>query len=116
MRKNNHLINLLLLISILGVLAITAQQYVACQDDFPDEFLDLAAACQNPTLPVFAPHLNTHPIPISLLKILCFQRTNLHTTSLRCYPLSIFLIDFLLEDSDYSVMSYVRLVFAGGGK
>jgi hypothetical protein len=84
MRKNNCLINLLLLISMFGVPALTAQEYVACHDVFPDEFLDLAAACQNPTLPVFAPHPNTHPIPISLLKIFCLQRTNLHTTSLRC--------------------------------
>ena len=70
--------------SMFGVLALTTQEYVSCHDDFPDEFLDIAAACQNPTLPVFAPHLNTHPIPISLLKISCFQRANLHTTSLRC--------------------------------
>jgi hypothetical protein len=84
MRKNNRLIDLLLLISILGVLALTAQEYITCQDDFQDELLDLAAACQNPALPVFAPRLNTHPNLISLLKIFCFQRTDLHTTSLRC--------------------------------
>jgi hypothetical protein len=29
---------------------------------------------------------------------------------------SFFFIDFLLEDSDYSVMSYVRLAFVGGVK
>jgi hypothetical protein len=84
MKGKYCLISFVLLISIFGVLALTAQDYVACQGDFPDEFLDLAVACQNPTLPVFAPHLNTHPIPIGLLKIFCFQRTNFHTTSLRC--------------------------------
>lgn len=30
---------------MLGVLALTAQKYVACQDDFLGEFLDLAVAC-----------------------------------------------------------------------
>ena len=84
MRKNNRLVGLLLSISMLGVLALTAEQYVACQDNFPDEFLDLAAACQNPILPVFTPHLSTDPFSISLLKIFCVHRTNLHTTSLRC--------------------------------
>jgi len=84
MKKNSRLINLLLVIGMFGVLAFTAQEYVACHDDFPDEFLDLAVACQNPTLPIFAPHLNTHPILMSPLKLFCFQRTNLQTTSLRC--------------------------------
>jgi hypothetical protein len=76
--------SLVLLIGMFGVLALTAQEYVACQDDFPDEFLDLAVACQNPTLPVFAPHLNAHPFLIRPLKTFCFQRTNNHTASLRC--------------------------------
>jgi len=84
MKKNSGLVNLLLVISLLGVLAFTAQEYVACQDDFPDEFLDLAGACQTPMLLVFAPHLNTHPIWMIPLKLFCFQRTNLHTISLRC--------------------------------
>ena len=75
---------MVLLISTFGVLAFTAQEYVACQDDFSDELLDLAAEYQNQTLLVFAPHLNSDPFLISLLKIFCFQRTNLHTTSLRC--------------------------------
>jgi hypothetical protein len=84
MRKNARIIDLLLLISMVGVLALTAQQYVACQDDFPDDFLDLAAACPPWTLPVFAPHLNPHPFPIGLLKMVYFQKTNIHTTTLRC--------------------------------
>ena len=84
MGKNNHLINLLLLISMFWVLGFTAQEYVSCQDVFPDELLDLATARQNPTLPVFAPRLNTYPNLLGLLEIFCFQRTDLHTTCLRC--------------------------------
>jgi len=84
MKVNIRIINLVLLISVFGVLALTAQEYVTCQDGFPDEFLDLAAACQNPTFPVFAPHLNTHPFLARPLEIFCRQRTDIDTTSLRC--------------------------------
>ena len=76
--------SLLILISTFGVLALTAREYVACQDDFPDEFLDFAAACQDPTLPVFPPQLNTAPFVIGLLRIFFLQRASLHTTCLRC--------------------------------
>ncbi len=83
MKANNRLINLVLLISLLGALVLTAHEYIVCQSDLPDEFLDLAVACQNLTLPVFAPYLNTDPILISLLKTFRFQKANL-TASLRC--------------------------------
>jgi hypothetical protein len=84
MCKNNRLTNLLLLVSIVGALALTSQEFVTCHDDLPDEFLDLAAASQNQILPVFAPHRNTHPIPLNLLKKFYFKRTYLHATLLRC--------------------------------
>ena len=84
MRKNNRSITLLLLINMFGVLALTAPAYVSCQDDSPDEFLDLAVVSQNPILPVFDFYPDTDPLSVSLLKIFLFQRTNLHTTFLRC--------------------------------
>lgn len=84
MRKNNSVLNLVLSTCIFGVLALTAQADADCHEDLPDEFLDLAAACQNPTLPVFAPRLNAYPTPVRLLKAFSFNRTDLHTTSLRC--------------------------------
>ena len=84
MAKTNRFVNLLVLIGLYGVLALTAQDYVACQDDFPDEFLDFAVICQHLIVPVLAPHLNIRPFPMSLLKIFCFQRNNFQTTLLRC--------------------------------
>ena len=83
MRKKKGLIHLLLLISMFGGLALTAQDWITCQGDLPDEFLDLAIACQNPTLPVLAPHLNTHPFLIRPLKLFWFERVNL-LLPLRC--------------------------------
>lgn len=82
--KKTRLIIVLLLIVMFGVLSLTAQGYVACQDDSPDEFLDLAAASQNPNLPVFAPRMDVHPFSVTLLKIFGLQETNFYTTSLRC--------------------------------
>ncbi len=84
MKKSIRLISLLALISMFGVFVLTAQEYVGCQDDFPDEFLDLAAACQGPTLPVLALHPNTRSSPMSLPKIFCFERTDFQTTLIRC--------------------------------
>jgi hypothetical protein len=55
MRKNNPFINLLLFISMLGILLLTAQEYVTCQNDFLYEFVDLAASCQKPDLALFCP-------------------------------------------------------------
>ncbi len=83
MKANNRFINLVMLISLLGALVLTAHEYAVCESDLPDEFLDLAVAYQNLTLPVFAPHLNIGPILISLLKTARFQKANL-TASLRC--------------------------------
>ncbi|HUL22073.1 MAG TPA: hypothetical protein VLZ10_11500 [Thermodesulfobacteriota bacterium] len=76
--------NLLLLISILGVLAFTATDYVVCNDDFPDEFLDLAVACSAPVLPVFAPQLNIHPDVLKSLNAILLQKVNFLTSVLRC--------------------------------
>ena len=84
MRKNNRFLNLLLLISILGVLAFTATDYVVCNDDFPDEFLDLAVACSAPVLPVFATQLNIHPDVLKSLNAILLQKVNFLTSVLRC--------------------------------
>ena len=84
MRKNHRFVNLLLLITILGVLAFTATDYVVCDDDFPDEFLDLAVACSAPVLPVFAPQLNIHPYVLKSLKEILLQKVNFLSCVLRC--------------------------------
>jgi len=83
-KENNSLINLVLLISIIGVLSLTASQYVDCKDIYPDEFLDLALAWQYPVLPVFAPHRNTHPFLLRFIKMFYLRRFNLFTIFLRC--------------------------------
>ncbi len=82
--KKTRLISVLLLIVMFAVLSLTAQEYFACLGEFPDELSDLAAAHQNPNLPVFAPCLDAHPFSVTLLKIFCLQDANLHTISLRC--------------------------------
>ncbi len=84
MKGNKCLINLLLLISITGVLALTASEYVSCKDISPDEFLDLAVASQYPISPAFAPRLNTHACLLRSLKIFYFQKINFLTAILRC--------------------------------
>lgn len=84
MKALRFLISLFLLISIFGSLALTASEYVDCNNPYPDEFLDLALECQGPISPVFAPQLNTHPLLLHPLKTLYFQRDNLLTTFLRC--------------------------------
>lgn len=84
MKRNHCLISVVLLISILGVLALTGLEYVDCKNIYPDQFLDLSLAWQHPTLPVFAPYRNTHPLLLRSMKILSFQRVNLLTTFLRC--------------------------------
>ena len=72
------------MVSIIGALALTASGFVECRNVESDEFLDMALACQYPILPVFAPHLNTHPCILHSLKTLCFGRINLLTAILRC--------------------------------
>ena len=84
MEKGTRFISPLVLISLFGVLALTAQDYIASQDDFPDEFLYFAVICPHSSVPVLAPHLNIHPFPMSLLKTSSFQRADLQTTFLRC--------------------------------
>jgi hypothetical protein len=84
MKKNSTLINLVLLISIIGVLVLTASQFVDCKELCPDEFLDLALAWRYPTLPVFAPRRNTHPFLFRFMKTYYLQRVNLLASPLRC--------------------------------
>jgi hypothetical protein len=67
-----------------GLLALTPQEYVVCQDDFPDEFLDLAVACQNPILPVFAPYKNAYPSLVCFRNTFCFRKVDLSPFILRC--------------------------------
>jgi hypothetical protein len=75
MKGKYCLIGFVLLVSIIGVLALTASEYVDCRDFNSDEFLDLALASEYTILPIFDPHLNTHSILISPLKIFYFQRS-----------------------------------------
>jgi len=67
-----------------GVLALTASVYVDCKALNPDEFLDLALACQDPILPVLSLHLNTNPFLPRSLKTFHFNGGNLFTNCLRC--------------------------------
>ena len=84
MKGNHYIVSLVLLISIIGALALTASQYVNCTDLYPDEFLDLALECQYPILPIFAPYRNTHPLLLHSFKISYFRTDNHLTTFLRC--------------------------------
>jgi hypothetical protein len=84
MKANKRLMHLVLLFAIFGVLAFTASDYVGCHADFPDEFLDLAAACQNPVLPVFSPELNLHPCALKSLKVLHSPTIGPLNSILRC--------------------------------
>ena len=84
MKGKHCLISLVLLISIIASVALTASEYVDCKDCYPDEFLDLGLACQYPIFPVFAPHQNTHPLLFLSLKIFYFQRANLLIAIQRC--------------------------------
>jgi hypothetical protein len=84
MKGKYFLLNFVLLISIIGVLALTASEYVDCKGFYPDEFLDLALAWEYPILPVFAPHLNTYSYLFRSVKIFYFQRMDLANPILRC--------------------------------
>jgi hypothetical protein len=84
MKENHFLPSSVLLITIIGVLTLSALEYVNCRDFYPDEFLDLGLACQPPNLPVLSLSLNTHPLHRAPLKILYFHRVNLLTTFMRC--------------------------------
>ena len=83
-RAIRSLVIFALLCSIIGTLALTAPEYVACRDLCPDEFLDLALASQDSVLPVFDLHRNTHPTLLRSLKTLYFQEIPFLTTCLRC--------------------------------
>jgi hypothetical protein len=84
MKGKYCLISFVLLISIIGVLALSASEYVDCKGFYPDEFLDLALAWQCPISTVFARHLDTHPYLLYSLKIFDFRRIDLLTPILRC--------------------------------
>jgi hypothetical protein len=84
MGGHRHFIIVTLLTSFIGVLGLTASEYVDCSEFYHDELLDLGLAIQYPMLPVFAPHRNTHPFLFLSLKTLCFQEVRLLTTLMRC--------------------------------
>ena len=84
MKGNHSLTNCVLLISIIGCFVLTAPDHVDCKGLCPDEFLDLVLVCQSPILPVFAPHLNTHPYLLASLRTFYFLRSNFLATILRC--------------------------------
>jgi hypothetical protein len=84
MKRNCRPINFILLIAIIAGLAFTASDYANCISDYPDEFLDLAAAGNFPVSPVFAPEQNTLYFLFNSLKIDHFSRIHLLTNLLRC--------------------------------
>jgi hypothetical protein len=84
MKGKYCLISFVLLISIFGLLALTASEYVDCKGFYPDQFLDLALAWQYPISPVFARTLAIQPYRLHFLKIFDFQRIDLLTPILRC--------------------------------
>jgi len=84
MKRKYGLLSYVLLISTMGVLLLTASEYVDCKDFYPDEFLDLALAWQYPILSVFVPQLNNHPYIFHSLKGLYFKRIDLLNPILRC--------------------------------
>jgi hypothetical protein len=84
MKGKYCLLNFVLLISIIGVLVLTASEYIDCNDLCPDEFLDLALAWQYPILPVFVPHLNNHPYLLHSSNSFYLERIDLLTFALRC--------------------------------
>jgi hypothetical protein len=84
MKGKYCLLSFVLLISIFGVLAFTASEYVDCKGFYPDQFLDLALAWQYPISAVFARHLDNHSYCLHSLKIFNFQRIDLLASILRC--------------------------------
>ena len=70
------------MVIIVGVLALTASAYIGMALN-PDEFLDLALACQDPISPVLSLHLDTNPFLPRPLKTFHFNRGNLLTNCLR---------------------------------
>ena len=69
--------------SIGGLIVLTASQYVDCWSHLPDEFLDIACAYPNPSLPVFPPQWNTHPLLLGFLKMSHNRGGNLLGPALR---------------------------------
>jgi hypothetical protein len=84
MKENHFLTSSALLFTIIGVLTLSASEYVNCRDFHPDEFLDLGLAWQPWVLPVLSLSLNTHPLHRAPLKTLYFYRVSLLTTFMRC--------------------------------
>jgi hypothetical protein len=84
MRGNNRLINLVLFISMSGVLTLAAHGYAVCWSDQPDACLELTMAYQTPSWPVFTPNLTSYLLSMSPVRVFCFQKADLETTTLRC--------------------------------
>jgi hypothetical protein len=84
MKRENRLINLILLSIFFGVLVFTASDYVNCSDDFPDEVLDFMVVYESPVLPILSLHLNLHPYVLTSLKVFYLDKINLQTSILLC--------------------------------
>jgi len=84
MSKKSCLANLVLLVSNLGALGLTASSFVTCGTFEPDEFLDLAQARQDSILPILTPHWNVHPCFFLSLKTFHLPGSNLLAVCLRC--------------------------------
>lgn len=84
MKANHRKINFVLVISLMGVLALTASSYVGCGNFDSDEFLDIAQIYQNPNLPMLAFYLSTLPLCRLVPKVLHFKNVILLPSILRC--------------------------------
>jgi len=76
--------NSFLILFLMGFLALTASDFVNCNNTGPDIYLDLAITCQNPNLPILALHWNPNQFEPSALEIYYCNRTKLLTNYLRC--------------------------------
>jgi hypothetical protein len=84
MNWNRHIISLVLTISMVGGLALSASAYVSCANFEADEFLDIAQIYQNPNSPILALHLTNNPLNPPLPKLLHFKKINPFVEILRC--------------------------------
>ena len=84
MKGNHRLINLLLFVSMISAITLTASSYVGCISFEKDEFLDLSLSSKIPLLPILALHRKTTLRPLCFLIILFLFGINLHNECLRC--------------------------------
>jgi len=83
MKGNHRLINLLLFISRISAITLTASSYVGCISFEKDEFLDLSLSSQIPLLPVLIFPRKATPHPLYFLRVLLLFEPDLYNECLR---------------------------------